>query len=315
VRKDSARTVELLLVLVVCIWGTNFILMKGVFGEISPLAFNAVRMTIAALALGLLWAWRERGRLGMPARDWLRLWMLGLLGNGLYQMLFVIGLDLTTSGVSALLISTIPLWTALLAVLLRLERITAKTWLGIVIAFAGIVLVTLGTPARDHNHQMLAKDPLLGNALTLLAALCWAGYTVLQKSVLERYSPLRISALGLLLGGPALWAFAFWEVRQQDWGTVSWEAWGIIFYAGLISIALAYLIWSWGVQRLGSARTAIFNNLVPVLTFALAFFFLGEPLTLLQIAGGAVVLLGVSQTILAPPNPREAGRGRPACLP
>ncbi|MCS6903231.1 MAG: DMT family transporter [Candidatus Bipolaricaulota bacterium] len=293
------------MLLVVCIWGTNFILMKWVFRELSPLAFNAVRMTVAALVLGALWAWRERDRLKMPLRDWGRFLLLGLLGNALYQALFVTGLDLTTSGVSSLLIGTIPLWAALLAVLLRWETITARTWLGIVIAFAGIVLVTLGTPARDQNHQILAKDPLLGNALTLLAALCWAGYTVLQKSVLERYSPLRISALGLLLGVPGLWAFASWEVHHQDWRMLSLEAWGVIFYAGLISIALAYLIWSWGVQRLGAARTAVFNNLVPVLTFALAFLFLGEPITPMQIVGGTVVLFGVFQTILTPANPRE----------
>lgn len=298
-RAHSEKITELLLLLVVCIWGLNFIFMKWVFRELSPLAFNAVRMTIAALALGGLWAWRERSELRMPLRDWLKFWGLGLLGNVCYQVLFVTGLDLTTSGVSSLLISTIPLWVALLAALGRVEVITGKTWLGIVIAFAGIVLVTLGTPARDQNHQILAKDPVLGNALTLVAALCWAGYTVLQRSVLERYSPLRISGLGLLLGVPGLWVFSSEAVRQQDWGTLSLEAWGIIFYAGLISIALAYLIWSLGVQRLGSARTAIFNNLVPVLTFALAFFLLGEPITVTQIVGGAVVLIGVFQTTRA----------------
>ncbi|MCS6935944.1 MAG: DMT family transporter [Candidatus Bipolaricaulota bacterium] len=303
--RSSERTVELLLLMVVGIWGTNFILMKWVFREISPLAFNAVRMTIAALALGLVWVWRERGSWRISATDWLRLWGVGLLGNAFYQVLFVTGLDLTTSGVSSLLISTIPVWAALLAALGRVEAITSKTWLGIGIAFVGIVLVTLGTPERDAHHRVLAKDPLMGNALTLLASLCWAGYTVFQKRLLERHSPLRTSALGLLLGVPGLWVLAWGEVRRQDWKALSLEAWGVIFYAGVISIALAYLIWSLGVQRLGAARTAVFNNLVPVLTFALAFFFLGEPITPLQIVGGAVVLVGVWQTVLAPANSQK----------
>lgn len=295
--KISERTVDLLLLLVVCIWSANFIVMKWVFRELSPLAFNAVRMAIAALALGLLWAWRERKTLRMPLIDWLKLFGLGLLGNALYQLLFVTGLDLTTSGVAALLIGTIPVWSALLTVVLKSERISVQTWSGIVIAFVGVVLVALGTPARDSNNHALAKDPLLGNALTLLAAFCWAGYTVFQKGFLERYSPLRISALGLILGVPGLWIFALSDVRHHDWGSVSLSAWGAIFYAGLISIAVAYLIWAVGVQRLGAARTAVFNNLVPVLTFALAFLFLGEPVMPLQILGGAVVLFGVWQTI------------------
>ncbi len=295
-RLNSEKTVELLLLLVVGIWGANFIVMKWVFRELSPLAFNAVRMTIAALALGLLWAWCERKTLRMPLIDWLKLLGLGFLGNALYQLLFVTGLDLTTSGVAALLIGTIPVWSALLALVLKSEKISVQTWLGIGTAFVGVVLVTLGTPAaRDGNNLALAKDTLLGNTLTLLAALCWAGYTVLQKSVL--YSPLRISALGLILGVPWLWLFALADVRRQDWGSLSLGAWGAICYAGLISISVAYLIWAVGVQRLGATRTAVFNNLVPVLTFALAFLFLGEPVMLLQILGGVIVLFGVWQTV------------------
>lgn len=232
----------------------------------------------------------------MPARDWFKFGGVGLLGNALYQILFVIGLDLTTSGVSSLLIGTIPVWAALLAMALKLEQLTRQTWIGIVIAFVGVVLVALGGDNGTGTDQP-AKNALMGNALTLLAAVCWAGYTVFSKDLLERYSALRVSALGLLLGVPGLWLSALSDVVAQDWRAVSPAAWGGIFYAGFISIALAYLIWSMGVQRLGAARTAVFNNLVPVVTFALAFAILHEPIAWLQIMGGVIVLAGVWHTV------------------
>ena len=268
--------------------------MKAVFRELPPLAFNAVRMTVAALVLGVIWLSRERSK-KMPLRDWLQLWGVGLIGNAFYQILFAVGLDLTTSGVSSLLIGTIPVWTALLAMALGWEKISKKTWLGILIAFTGVILVTLGSPAVGSNP--VAKDPIVGNVLTLGAAICWASYTVLSKRLLERYSALRVSAVGLLLGVPGLWPFAVTDLISLDWRALPPSVYGSILYTSCLSIALAYLIWSYSIQQLGSSRTAIFNNIVPVVTFVLAFLVLREPVTWLQVVGGVVVLAGVWQTV------------------
>jgi drug/metabolite transporter (DMT)-like permease len=288
VLRDSERAAELMLLIVVCIWGANFIVIKSAFRDMPPLAFNAVRMTVAALVLGVIWGVREREKT-MPWSDWLSLFGVGLLGNTIYQLLFVTGLDLTTSGVSSLLIGTIPIWAALLAMALGWEQITPRTWLGIFLAFGGVALVTLGSPSG------LAKNTIVGNALTLLAAACWAGYTVLSKRLLEKYSALRVSAVGLLLGVPGLWPFAVSDLLSLDWRALSLSLWGSILYAGGISVALAYIIWSYGVQKLGAARTAVFNNLVPVVTFTLAVLVLHESVTWVQLVGGAIALAGVWQ--------------------
>lgn len=298
--KNPGRTVELLLVLVVFIWGANFIVMKAAFRELPPLAFNAVRMTLAALVLGAICLLRER-KLTMPTGDWFKLWGVGLLGNAIYQVLFVIGLDLTTSSISSFLIGTIPVWAALLATVLGWEKITKRAWSGICIAFAGVTLITLGSP----NDLARARDPLVGNGLTLLAAIAWAGYTVFSKDLLTRYSPLRVAAVGLLLGVPGLWPLAALEMPHVRWEALSPFVWVSVLYTGLFPIALAYLVWSYGIQKIGAARTAAFNNLVPVVTLALASGVLHEPMTWLQVLGGVVILLGVWQTIKSKEEPGE----------
>jgi drug/metabolite transporter (DMT)-like permease len=248
-------------------------------------------MTVAAALMGGIWLARERQR-KMPWSDWLKLAGVGLLGNTCYQVLFAIGLDLTTSAISSLLIGTIPIWTALLAMALGWERISTRTWVGIALAFGGVVLVTLGSPQGNSSTQ----DLLVGNLLTLGAAICWAGYTVFSKRLLERYSALRVSAVGLVVGVPGLWPFAALELCSVDWRALPPWVYGSILYTSCFPIALAYLIWSYSIQQLGAARTAIFNNIVPVVTFALAFVVLHEPITWLQLVGGAIVLGGVWQT-------------------
>jgi hypothetical protein len=96
----------------------------------------------------------------MPWSDWLKLAGVGLLGNTCYQVLFAIGLDLTTSAISSLLIGTIPIWTALLAMALGWERISTRTWVGIALAFGGVVLVTLGSPQGNSSTQdLLVGEP------------------------------------------------------------------------------------------------------------------------------------------------------------
>ncbi len=293
---------DLALLLVVFIWGTNFVVMKEAFRTMDPMAFNAVRMTLAALILlGVLLA--REGWQPLPRRDWLKLIGLGILGNTLYQIPFVTGLDLIPPGNSALLIATIPVWTALLARLLGWERITRRVWLGIFLSFVGVLLVTLGTPAASGAGAVVAfgldRMSLWGNLLTLIAAACWAGYTVFSKDLLKRYSPLRVSTLGLLAGIVGLWFVSIPNALHTPWLELPGSVWAAALYSGIFPIAVAYVIWATGVQRVGAARTAVYNNLVPVVTFLLAYFVLAQPITFLQGIGGTVGLTGVYLTVRA----------------
>lgn len=281
-----------LLLLMVCIWAVNFSLVKWALSEMTPLAFNSVRFTLAAGLILVLLLLKE-GWQPVPAVDILKLFGLGLLGNSMFQLLFIEGLARTTAGNSSLFLSTSPIWTALLAVSLGKERLTGATWGGIGLATTGVILVTVGS----GQEFTLSGAVTVGNVLVLLSAFSWTLYSVLSKDLLKRYSPLRLTALAMVTGSVALWLFAIPAVIKQNWSAVSWRAWGVIIYSGALSIVAAYIIWAVGVKRIGPARTANFGNLNPILTFVVAYFMLGEPVTWLQGLGALAVLLGVSVTI------------------
>ena len=139
----------------------------------------------------------------------------------------------------------------------------------------------------------ISQDSLWGDGLILMAALVWAVYTVAGKGLVDRYGPLRVTTWTLWVGTPGLVALGLPDLIAMDWGSVPASAWLGVAYAGFFGIGVAYLIWYAGVAVLGSSRTAIYSNTIPVVALLVAWAWLGEVPTLAQILGGGLVLLGV----------------------
>ena len=128
------------MLLVVVIWGANFAVVKYALDQIPPLAFTALRFAIASAILVPVVRARE-GSLAVPrAGAWRYVW-LGLVGNTIYQLLFIIGLSKTTAANTALLIATTPVLVALIGALTGVERVARRVAVGIALAFAGITIV------------------------------------------------------------------------------------------------------------------------------------------------------------------------------
>ncbi|MBI1729480.1 DMT family transporter [Candidatus Acetothermia bacterium] len=285
--------VYLMLLFVAVVWGANLVLMKITFGVMSPLAFNGVRMALAlAVLLGFLLI--REGWQPIPMNDALKLAGLGLVGNAAFQVFIISGLNLTRPENAALIQATIPVWAALLAGLAGWEKITPRLWTGIILSFAGVALVIYST---SGGLSLDSGSAILGDLLVLASAISWAIYTVSSKDLLQRYSPLRVSTLALCAGLPVIWIFTLPAVFSTHWDEVPLGAWGSIIFSGTFSIAINYILWSTAVLKVGAARTAVFQNISPVITFITAYFVIQEPIFLLQLAGGVVVLLGVWITI------------------
>ena len=137
--------------MVVLIWGINFAVMKAAVADLDPLVFNALRFTLSVAFLGLLVAREQptpRPNAQPAHRKWWRILLLGLFGHFAYQTVFILGLERTTSGNSALLLSSSPLWTASLAHVVGWERMRRGAWFGLGLAFIGTAAIALVRPAR-----------------------------------------------------------------------------------------------------------------------------------------------------------------------
>lgn len=302
--------IDALLLLMAIIWGTNYTVVKHAFNELDAQAFNAVRMTVASLVflavIGVV-GWRRRAGPAptaprpdslatifyspahITARDWLGLAALGIVGHWLYQYCFVAGLARTSVANSALVLAAMPTLIAIMSAALGRERIEPLHWLGVALSLAGIYLV-VGAGGGD------ARSSLRGDLLMFAAACCFSIYTLGAKPLMTRHSPVGVTGLSMAIGTALYVPAVLPHVRAVDWRTVSAGTWLALIYSALFALCVAYTIWYAAVREIGSARTSVYSNLVPLVAMLTAWLTLGEPLGARQLAGAAAVLIGVALT-------------------
>jgi drug/metabolite transporter (DMT)-like permease len=275
--------------LVVVIWAANISIVKAALAGIAPLPFTAVRFTVATVLLLVLLRVRE-GDWRAPRALWGRLFWLGLVGNTLYQFLFILGLSKTTAANSAMLMGTTPAVVALVGGLLGLEKLTRFVVLGVALALAGIVVVMLARGAA------LSAQTLPGDLLTLGGVVCWAAYVLGMRSLSGKISSLSATAFTLLIGTPGLVALSWPDLQQVAWGTLSNTVWFGLAYSSLLALVVAYVLYNSNIKRIGGVRTSVYACMIPLLATLIAWPVLGERPTIWHAVGGALIVSGVLLT-------------------
>jgi drug/metabolite transporter (DMT)-like permease len=301
--RDSALTrLDLLLLLMCLIWGTNYAVIKSALRELDPQAFNALRMALASvvmIATSVVVRRRQpsnpsfRAVFHTPERvtrpEWMRLVALGLVGHCVYQYLFIGGLAKTTVANSSLLLALSPIVILLMTVVSGTERTGVLHWVGTLLSLAGIYIV-IGRGAR------LGGDSLTGDMMMGAAMLCWSVYTFGARPLMVRHSPVGVTALSMVLGTIVYVPLMSRHVAAVPWTTISTATWIELVYSAVFSIAVAYTIWYAGVRAIGSARTSVYSNLLPIVAMVTAYIWLHEPLGAAKLIGASAVLVGVALT-------------------
>jgi len=284
----AARKAEAGLLLLVVIWALNFSIIKVGLASIPPYGFNALRFPLAAALLAA--ALFAAGRLRLPdRRDASRIVLLGVLGNFIYQLLFITGMARSRAGNASVLLTTSPVYTAMLSAWLGHERVRGPAWLGIGATVAGIALLV----GSGEGGLRFGTETLTGDLLLVSAAAIWSLYTVGARNLVRKYGSVAVTAWTLWVGGALLLLAGVPDLRTLE-PDIPLRAWAAVVYAGLLGIGIAYLLWYRGVRVLGNTHTAALGNLVPVLAIAVAWPVLGEVPNLWQLLGAGVILAGVT---------------------
>jgi drug/metabolite transporter (DMT)-like permease len=282
---------DVLLLCMALIWGLNFIVVKYATTVFAPLAFNSTRI---AVALVILWAILLARRTPLPPRrEVLAMIGLGVLGNGLYQILWVEGMARTRASDAALLVAASPAFIELLGWMRGNERLGTRGMAGIALSMAGIGLVVSGG-ASSANHA----STLAGNALILSSVLCWAIYSVTLKPFTLRHDGLTLSAVTMTGGMLAMLVAALPDLAATQWSHVSPMGWAAVAYSSVMALVVAYLFFYRGLRTLGPTRTSMYSNLQPLFAMAGAWALLAETPRTLQVAGGACIVAGLLLTRL-----------------
>lgn len=311
---SGLQKIDALLLLMSVIWGTNYSIVKSAFRKIDPQAFNALRMIIASTVFLLIIAGIRRAAPRAPApersapeadadgvaaifhtpsaitrRDWLDLAALGFVGHFLYQYLFIGGLARTSVANSSLLLAATPVMIAIFTAMLGQDRISPLHWAGAALSMFGVYLIVGGGAALGGDHSA-------GDLMMFGAVCCWAFYTIGARRLMTRHSPVGVTGVSMAIGTLLYVPVMSPRVRAVDWGAVDAATWLAIVYSALFALCVAYTIWYAAVRQIGSARTSVYSNIVPLIAMATAVLFLGEPLGSRKVAGAAAVLAGVALT-------------------
>jgi drug/metabolite transporter (DMT)-like permease len=287
----------------VAIWSANFVVVKSAIGAFGPLAFTSLRYVIATATMFAIVRWRT-GSIHLLPGVWWKLMLLGMLGFGCYQVAWTLGLTMISAGDSALIVSAAPVLTALLAGAIGMDRLTGPKLLGALIAFAGVALVVT-------SGQLSVGQSLLGDALTMAAAVVWAVYTVLAARMLRHVDPLQAIAWSVLGGTLFLLPFGLLEVATTPPAAVTAAAIIGVIYSGTLAAGTANVFVFHAITIVGPARASAAQFLVPFGAVLLGALFLAEPVGLAQLAGGAVIIAGVALTRRRTILPRRPGGARP----
>jgi drug/metabolite transporter (DMT)-like permease len=268
-------------------WAANFIVVKAANEQIPPITFAFLRFGLAAVTLLAILRWREGG-LGLPRRDALPILGLGALGFGVYQILWATALQDIPAGDSALLIATTPVITALLAVVSGADTLTRTKLLGSLVSFSGVAIIV------SAGHGITLGGALVGDALTLLAALCWSIYTAFGAPILRRHSPLRTTTWAMVGGSLVLLVPGAFQAVGVGWGAVSGDAWAGLLFSAFLPAGIANVVVFSAIRLLGPTRITAFQFLVPFMAVLMGAAFLAEPVRVDQLLGGIVIIVGVA---------------------
>ncbi len=290
--------------LVVFIWAVNFVFVKAAYTEFNAYSFTAIRyLLMLVLAAAVLLGGRGglEGLRTIDRRDWKRAAVAGVLGFSLYIPISLIGLMYTSVLSNSLLIALTPLFMALLLWMFGVEAIGRLHVAGLAIAVVGTGVYVWDTVAAR------SLSVSLGDLLSIVSALFFAGYNVVNKPLTLRYPAHLVTAATVITGVIPAVVVLTPSLFLQDWHRVTLLGWSALAFSCLIPVYLAWTLWSWAGSRIGVARTSLFLYLVPVIAGATAWVLLGEGLTTSKLVGAAIVLAGL---LVA----RSAGSGEKALV-
>lgn len=294
---------DLCLLVTALLWGINIPVVKFATSNMDGLAFNALRMVLSTLTLGLiLWLELFVNRVNETVRTpdqrqsthrfavivLMQVVAFSLLSGLVYPLAFMHGIHRTTAGNTALLLASMPMWTALLSMIFLSERLVRLTWIGLVVTFIGTALIIQAKGSID-----LSEVYLLGNLLILLGAMVWATATVVSTPILKFLSPLKLAFVSAFFTTPIHLVMNVETIAEQWYILRRIDVLGSLLFSGILSTGVAYATWHYGVRKLGGSHAAAYQNVVTMVAVIVSWVVLAEPVLPLQIVGGAIAIVGL----------------------
>ncbi len=275
------------------LWASSFIALKIAFRVYDPMFVIFGRMFVASLCL-LAIGFRFRRSVHYQKGDYKLILFMAFCEPCLYFVFEAQAIVYTTAAQAGMVTAILPILVMLAASMVLKEKTGIQGWIGAVAAVGGVCWLTLeSTPSEN------APNPMLGNFLEFLAMVCATGYMVTLRYLTVRYSPFFLTAIQALVGCVFYFPLLFLPGTELPDHFNVQSGFAIIYLGAAITLG-AYGLYNYGLKYVSASRSAMYVNLIPVISVILAWLILGEILVRNQVYAAAVIMFGVWLTQRAP---------------
>jgi drug/metabolite transporter (DMT)-like permease len=270
-------------------FGASVVAVRVAVRDVPPVSLAVLRFGIGGLLLLLVALTVRRGALRLDREIVPRFALLALVFYALFPLSFNVGLQFTEASRGALMLATMPVWSAVMARTAVGERLLPPQIAGVVLSVAGIAVAF----ADRGLFVPFSGEAVLGDALLLLTAFWGALYGVLSKRALARSSPLTVTVYPMLIGTAYLVPVALVEGLPSAVGSLGDVTLWLVLFIAILGGAVAFYLWTAALSRLTPTQVAVYVNINPLVATSLAALLLDERLSFLFAVGFAAVIAGV----------------------
>jgi drug/metabolite transporter (DMT)-like permease len=276
------------------IWGGMYVVSKVVLEIIPPFSLVSLRLILGAITLATVIA--LRGVPNLSRQQFLQVLGVGFVGYGISLSLQFLGTKLSTAANGSLVTSATPAFVLLFAWILLREKITFQRIIALLLATFGVIAVI------DPRSAQLNPELFFGNLLLLGAAITWALYSVLVRKMTQSFDVLPFSLIAFFGGLPVVIPAAAWELHSIGIGEISLGIVGGVLFLGIISTALAMVLWNTAFTFVDASLASLTFFAQPVVGTLLGWLFLRERITPLFLLGGLLIGIGLVISSREPPS-------------
>ncbi len=278
---------SLKLLFVMLLWGGTFISGRILAQSMSSFDISFLRFLIASIILLFFSVKEFKYFASLNLKDYLIIFLLGLLGIFSYNYFFFSGLKTTQASKASIIIASNPTFTVLLASLFLNEHLSLKKIFGMILAFLGVLTVI----TKFNYLSLLSIGLKQGEIYLFCAAFSWVLYSILGKIILKKVSPLFATTMATIIGTILL--FPFSSININSLSQTSLNSWLHLFYLGALGTSVGFILFYQGIQRIGASKAAAFINFVPIFGVTFGVLFLDEVIHMSLFIGLLFVIFGV----------------------
>jgi drug/metabolite transporter (DMT)-like permease len=287
-RSFTKKYFYIIILLPIIFWAFAFPFIKIGLEELNPINLTIMRLfTVCAIFL-LLIAIIPKKFSPLQKKDIVPLFLLGFLGVVVYHLGLNYGELYISASAASLIIATIPIFTVIFATLILKEKISKKIAIGIPLSLSGVVVISLtGTSGDPFEITYISAA-----VAVLVSALVGAGYTIVGKKLLQRYSALSLTVYAFLFGCLGLLPFLSSSLVVEA-TSLTWKGWGAVLFLAVLPTVVGYVLWYVALEIKTASEISVFLYFIPVLSTIISYFLFHEPITWLFVFGGMLVIGGL----------------------